>query len=96
MSKLTALRGYRSLEDEERRNPAGAIVTFVDGSVRHYPGRTRAAVRAALDDGEIRTISTPRTIFADLQREPSRSYEYTGVRPSMPEPKLIGKARLLP
>lgn len=86
---------YGSGNDE--RDTAGVIVTFDSGEVVHCSGLAIPALRAIADYADrhelrVRTLSTPRTILADLA---VRDTYYNGlgrrVGALLPEQALLGR-----
>lgn len=70
MSKASGYGVLRLQISGEERQDYGCIVNFSDGDCRWFPGRDgarEAAEYADRSDLKITTISTPETIYRDLQ-----------------------------
>ena len=80
----------------ENRDEAGVICTLSDGSVIHVSGYTKAAlevVAAYCDrhDLAVATISTPRTVLADLRMRSTALNRLGNASRPTPELALLGQ-----
>jgi hypothetical protein len=83
-----------------QRFATGCIVTYTDGTVRHFTGSGHASTRAAaeyadLHDLHVRTISTPQTVYRDLhgsreQMVTDSDKTHRSVNLNLPEVNMFG------
>jgi len=83
-------------DGNQHRDAQGVIATLTDGTVCHRPGFLRDALRAVAEVADAReakvvTVSTPRTILADLGIRATYLNGFSTKTVNTPEATLLGQ-----
>ena len=83
-----------------QRFSTGCIVTFSNGTVRHFTGAGLAALRSAAEYADthgllVQTVSTPQTIYRDLhgtreQIGTDKDKTHRSTNMNLPEARMLG------